>query len=362
MINPYLSCGIFVLSNQCPFACDYCYNQWCTTSKEVMPLDTIKKGIDFLIENYSKLDQSLEENMPGVFFLGGEPLLHFDELIVPAVQYLNQNYPNIQVRKTITTDAYLLTLDKIQTCAELGINVNISLDGNKDVQDAHRKLKNGQSAFQEVFAHTQYAISYKILQAINSVYCPDTIGKLSDTYFFFKSIGVPLWLPHPLIHYNWSQKQKEIFAIEVEKICYDYCATDTPDLKIGPLSLEKQKKHNTLLFYSNGDISYNFPEYFVPPKEYPYLQQLGNINFTPIFDIDKVKIFQEILKDKRDNVWFGNMPKEICNTCPLDNDCITPFKTDNLLLQDTCRQQDPMECYQRRLFKIYEQRFRFGIR
>ena len=358
MINPYLSEGIFILSDQCPFACDYCYNNWCQKSETVMELEYIKKGIDFLMSNITPNDTDL----PGVFFLGGEPMIHFHELIIPAVEYLNSKYSHLTVKKTITTDAYFLTLDNVKICKDLGINVNISFDGPRHVQNAHRKKKDGSETFDTVFEHTQYAIGYNILQAINSVYCPDTLNNLEETYFFFKSIGVPLWLPHPLIGFNWTQKQKQDFAIQVEKICCDYCQVENPDMKIGPLYLEKQKQHNTLLFYSNGDVSYNFPNYFVPPKEYPYLQRLGNIKNDPIFNEEWVNLFRSILKDKMDDKWFGNMPKIICDTCPLNEDCITPFKTDDLLLQNICKAQDPMECYQRRLFKIYEQKYRIGTR
>lgn len=358
MINPYLTEGIFILSDQCPFACDYCYNQWCQKSETIMKLSNIQKGIDFLMSNVKEND----EDLPGVFFLGGEPMTHFKELIIPAVEYINKNYSNLKVKKTITTDAYYLTLDNVKICKELGINVNISFDGPKHVQNAHRKKKDGTGTFDKVFEHTQYAISYNILQAINSVYCPDTLNNLEETYYFFKSIGVPLWLPHPLIGFNWTQKQKQDFAIQIENICCDYCAVECPDMRIGPLALEKQKKHNTLLFYSNGDVSYNFPNYFVPPEEYPYLQRLGKIENNPIFNEEWVKLFQTILKDKMDNKWFGNMLPEICATCPLEPDCLTPNKTDNKILKHICQIQDPMECYQRRLFKIYEQKYKFGIR
>ena len=139
MINPYLSEGIFILTDECPYACDYCYNQWCQKSEKTMELWQIKKGIDFLMNNHK--ETSIEP--PGVFFLGGEPLLYFYELIVPSVEYINTNYGHLNVKKTITTDAYLLTLDKVKKCKELGINVNISLDGPKHVQDAHRKMKDG---------------------------------------------------------------------------------------------------------------------------------------------------------------------------------------------------------------------------
>lgn len=358
MINPYLSEGIFILSDQCPFACDYCYNKWCQRSETVMELDDIKKGIDFLMFNADKNNPD-----PGVFFLGGEPMVHFEELIIPAVEYINNNYYDLKVKKTITTNAYLLDLEKVKVCKELGINVNISLDGPKKVQNAHRRRKDNELVFEKVLEHTQYAISYEILQAINSVYCPDTLPYLLETYYFFKSIGVPLWLPHPLIGYNWKQWQKELFALQVEEICFDYCSTENPDMKIGPLYLEEEQKgHNTLLFYSNGDVSYNFPNYFVPPLEYPNLQKLGKINNNPIFDENQVKIFQRVLNDKFDNNWFGNMPKQICDTCPLEKDCITPYKTENELLKQICQIQDPMECLQRRLFKVYEQKYRFGIR
>ena len=82
---------------------------------------------------------------------------------------------------------------------------------------------------------------------------------------------------------NDPQKQKEIFAAQVEEICADYCAVEKPDMKIGPLALQKQKSHNTLLFYSNGDVSYNFPNYFIPPKEYPYIQTVYGVGYS--FDV-----------------------------------------------------------------------------
>lgn len=354
MINPYLCQGIFILSNQCPFSCDYCYNQWCQKSEKPITFDYIKKGIDFLMSNIEKN----ENPTPGICFLGGEPLVHFKELIVPAIEYINQNYSQIKVLKTLTTNAYYLDLETVKICSDLGIKVNISFDGPRQIQNAHRKKKDQSLTFETVLKHTQYAISYEILQAINSVYCPDTIDYLEESYFFFKNIGVPLWMPNPLINYNWTQYQKEILAEQIENICQDYFSTNTPDMKVGPLYLKENKSYNTLLFYSNGDVSYNFPTYFVPPKEYPYLQRLGKIYNDPIFNKEWVSTFQSVLSDRLNDKWFGNMPKVICNSCPLREDCITPDKTDNKILQEICKNQDPMECYQRRLFKIYEQKYK----
>lgn len=73
-----------------------------------MPLKVAFDTVDFLINNIKE-----EPNQKAhITFFGGEPLLRWDDLIVPTILYAETTYPNL-FTFSCTTNCTLLTKDKI---------------------------------------------------------------------------------------------------------------------------------------------------------------------------------------------------------------------------------------------------------
>ena len=132
------------VAHDCNLRCEYCFAQTGDFGGErcIMPPETGRRAIDFLIENSAN-----RENIELDFF-GGEPLMAWDteEETGGNARSVEKNHGK-KFRFTITTNGLLLDDDKIDFINREMVNVVLSLDGRKDVTDRIRKTLNGKSAY-----------------------------------------------------------------------------------------------------------------------------------------------------------------------------------------------------------------------
>ena len=132
------------ISHDCNLRCEYCFAAKGDFGQGrcLMPLETAKKAIDFIIAN-SGTRRNLE-----VDFFGGEPLMNFD-VVKQTVEYarsIEKKY-NKHFRFTITTNGLLLDDDKIEYINREMNNAVLSLDGRKEVNDRMRVTPNGKGCY-----------------------------------------------------------------------------------------------------------------------------------------------------------------------------------------------------------------------
>ncbi len=315
------------VTSQCNSRCPYCFS---THKNEFMTLETAEKIVEWAIEN-----GKIKNTIPNITFFGGEPLLQFDEIIVPIVEkYQDQN-----IEFNITTNGLLLDEDKVDFFYKHNITPLLSFDGVQQVQNSQRPAKNGDS-FKQVINNIPYLLlrlpnttmrctmtkesipytldSIKMAQELGFkkiVFCPNAyedwdkeIEKQLEQEF--KKIG--LWIYKQLLNEN-----PNIIPIQVDPIC-DYFSTLN-------LAVNNQLKFNnevmrcglgttTCAFTPNGDI--------VPCQE-----KIANPTWI-IGNIEKgidIQKHQEFLQDyftKVNNLSCNkdcsNREKLIClsNTCP----------------------------------------------
>ncbi len=132
------------VAHDCNLRCEYCFAQTGDFGKErcVMPPETGKKAIDFLIEKSAN-----RENIELDFF-GGEPLMAWDT-VVETVNYARsiEKQHGKNFRFTITTNGVLLDDEKIDYINREMSNVVLSLDGRRGVTDRIRRTLNGKSVY-----------------------------------------------------------------------------------------------------------------------------------------------------------------------------------------------------------------------
>ncbi len=132
------------VAHDCNLRCEYCFAQTGDFGGErcVMPPETGKKAIDFLIEKSAN-----RENIELDFF-GGEPLMAWDT-VVETVNYARsiEKQHGKNFRFTITTNGVLLDDEKIDYINREMSNVVLSLDGRRGVTDRIRRTLNGKSVY-----------------------------------------------------------------------------------------------------------------------------------------------------------------------------------------------------------------------
>ncbi len=144
------------ISHDCNLRCEYCFAAKGDFGQGrcLMPLETAKKAIDFIIAN-SGTRRNLE-----VDFFGGEPLMNFD-VVKQTVEYARsiEKQHNKNFRFTITTNGLLLDDEKTEYINREMNNAVLSLDGRKEVNDRMRVTPNGKGCYDVIVPKYQKLVA-----------------------------------------------------------------------------------------------------------------------------------------------------------------------------------------------------------
>jgi uncharacterized protein len=136
------------VTNQCNLSCKYCYefgeDRVATPEgkPKFMPLETAKASIDYLIE------QSLGRRSVHLTFFGGETLMNFP-VVRATIDYAREKAREAgkYIDFSLTTNATLLTPAIIEYLSANNVGVTVSLDGNRERNDALRVFANGRGSY-----------------------------------------------------------------------------------------------------------------------------------------------------------------------------------------------------------------------
>lgn len=135
------------IAHDCNLRCKYCFASTGDfgTGRKLMPFETGKAAIDFLLEK-SVGRENLE-----VDFFGGEPLMNFQVVkdIVSYARSKEQEYGK-HFNFTITTNGMLLNDDTIDYINKEMYNVVLSIDGRKEVNDRMRARVDGSGSYDKI--------------------------------------------------------------------------------------------------------------------------------------------------------------------------------------------------------------------
>lgn len=138
---------ILVLTEECNFRCKYCaysgqYLYHRNHSKREMTPEIMRKAVDFYLAHST---QNPEKNLS---FYGGEPLLNF-RLLKECNEYIRKKC-SAPVHYSMTTNAGLMTKEKIEFLVRNDFSLLVSLDGPEHINDRYRVQRNGEGSFNRV--------------------------------------------------------------------------------------------------------------------------------------------------------------------------------------------------------------------
>ncbi|MBQ7445037.1 MAG: radical SAM protein [Clostridia bacterium] len=143
------------VTQQCNFRCRYCHytygddKQYHSHKSNSMSWETAKAAIDFFAE------RTRDTVRLDVGFYGGEPLLEY-ELIKKCVEYCKTKFEGKKLSFHMTTNAFLLTVDRARYLIENGTSILVSIDGPREIHDKNRKnAGNGSGTFDVVFKNLE---------------------------------------------------------------------------------------------------------------------------------------------------------------------------------------------------------------
>ena len=125
MALPKICGGFLNVTQRCNLACKYCF---VVQQPKEMTYEIAKDCADFYARN--AIDEKV---VPNITFFGGEPMLRYDDIVKPLVEYVRSTYGDYQL--DITTNGTLLDEEKLKFFKKNDVGILLSIDGNKKTQD-----------------------------------------------------------------------------------------------------------------------------------------------------------------------------------------------------------------------------------
>ncbi len=169
------------LNHSCNLRCRYCYAG--DKFNRRMPLDVAQKALDFA---FSHIDPAVR-----VLFFGGEPLLEPDlvELVASETRDRSERTGK-PARLAMTTNGTLLDDRRLDLIERYGIDLTVSLDGDRQAHDAARVFPDGKGSWQEVVDGLGRAARRFGRVNTASVIHPRNLERLPLSFDFIASLGV----------------------------------------------------------------------------------------------------------------------------------------------------------------------------
>ncbi|SFQ99775.1 uncharacterized protein SAMN04488564_101925 [Lentzea waywayandensis] len=141
---------ILKMHARCDLACDHCYvytmrdQRWRQRDRTMSP--EVVRQVALRIEEHVRA-HGLDE--VEVVFHGGEPLLAGVARVAEAVRVIGAAAP---VRFAMQTNGVLLDAPTVDVLTDLGVRVGVSIDGDREAHDRHRRRPDGSGSYDAVAA------------------------------------------------------------------------------------------------------------------------------------------------------------------------------------------------------------------
>lgn len=206
--DPSIDVAYFLLTSSCNYRCKYCFVET-RMDKEYhshMNVDIAEKGIQLIMRNLNI------ENDISIVFYGGEPLLNFDTMkyIVHRVTELN-----INAHYVIVTNGSIMNEEIIKFFKEHDVQVGISIDGEKAINDTMRIDSNHQGTYEVICNTIETLIKNGISPGISCTLSkhngnlPLSILQIIDKYGLE---GFCYNLPAPNSNIIFTRKEKDLLV------------------------------------------------------------------------------------------------------------------------------------------------------
>ena len=195
---------IALLTNQCQCACPYCFE---ARSPERMSLNVAKDILDFVKTGGGKSS--------GFTFFGGEPMLEFESIMVPLVEYSEQS--PIPTRFAMTTNGTLLDEDRLAWLAKHNVHFMLSFDGGKETQDLSRPMRDGNSSFDAIMSYLPDLLLRAPSLPIRATLIKENVPRFFEDILFMESIGVKDFSVLPNFFETWDAETQNTFLEELAK-------------------------------------------------------------------------------------------------------------------------------------------------
>lgn len=196
---PKIVGGFLNITQKCNLACKYCfvYQQPLDMSYQVA-----KDAADFYANNAKETN-----DMPSINYFGGEPLLRWDDIIVPLTEYIRETYGD-KYKLGMTTNGILLDEEKLEFMKKHKIGFLFSIDGDKETQDNNRPFHNGKGSFDLLVDKIPMFLKYNPNATFRATVDHDNVYNMANNYKFAVDMGYNNVFMIPNIFTEWTDEEK----------------------------------------------------------------------------------------------------------------------------------------------------------
>lgn len=202
---PVRAIGLDVTTD-CMLRCDYCFRE------DKGPHDMEESvAFDSLLWLFSM--SGSVRNLT-VDFFGGEPLMRFD-LIKKLVPFAKHRAASLgkHIHLGCTTNMIAVNEEIIDFWRKYSLGFHTSIDGIPEVQDAHRRFRDGSGTSEIVARNAKLILQYRPTVAARCTFCQDTLPSLAESVRYFSDLGYILTFLVPAENDQWS----EVHVREIER-------------------------------------------------------------------------------------------------------------------------------------------------
>ena len=208
-----------MITEDCNLRCKYCYEP--NKTKRTMSFDTLKRVVDFVLDQPVTIDRVVWE------FMGGEPLLEFD-LIKQAVIYIEsemrrRDHPWRNSRLYATTTNGTMFTPEIKKQLEANrciFSVGLSLDGIPYVHNMNRS-----SSYDRVMENFRWWRETFPWNTIKATVNKESLPYLADSVIHLVGLGLDKIYMNNVFEDVWDSNDVDIFREQLYKVA-DYLLED----------------------------------------------------------------------------------------------------------------------------------------
>ncbi|HCL58157.1 MAG TPA: radical SAM/SPASM domain-containing protein [Spirochaetia bacterium] len=205
---------LLVGSYACNFACPYCYQGGIANKEDILSDEKLEAFIQFVIQ-YRK------ENKKEVYItlFGGEPLLKRNE---PMIRKIVEASKKENIPLSVVTNGYYLK-EFLPILKDAPIHeIQVTFDGDQEIHDKRRVLKDGTKSFQKIFEGLEAALQSFLPLHIRLITDRETLPSFPALAEKLDRIGV-LKLPKHLFKTSLGrnyelldsyQRPKDLFSLD----------------------------------------------------------------------------------------------------------------------------------------------------
>ncbi len=331
------------LNHRCNLRCIYCYTG--RKFHRAMPLSVARQGVEF---GLSEADRGFLL----ISFFGGEPMLEV-ELMEQAVAYARERagQEGKHLFLALATNGTLLDDRRLKLLKDNDFQVQVSLDGGPEAQDATRRFRNGRSSFSRIEGNLRRLLDEGFDVRVVAVIDPANVAFLGRSFDDLMDLGVRRIHFSPNYSGDWDDAACERFEAALRDLGDRFVQRfrDHQDVRLDPLN-GKVVTHLARGYKEKNLCQFGQKELAVSPsgKLYPCDRLVCEDDNAEVCIGDLDSGLDLVRRDAM--VKAKNKPDPECATCELQPRCMHWCGCANYETTGRVDQVAPIVCWFERCF------------